>query len=120
MSTHQKKRYYKRVYLASPYTLGDVAVNVRKQMEMANLLIDLGYLPFVPLLYHFQHMFFPRAYEEWLAIDKEWVTVCDCVLRLEGESKGADGEVALANDKKIPVFYSINDLVDNDNLITAH
>jgi len=40
----------------------------------------------------------------------EWITVCDCVLRLEGESPGADAEVVLAKKKGIPVFYSIDEL----------
>jgi hypothetical protein len=35
---------------------------------------------------------------------------CDAVLRLEGESKGADNDVRLANERGIPVYYSIEDL----------
>jgi len=94
-----------KVYIASPYTKGDVAVNVRTQLEMANKLMDLGFAPFAPLYSHFQHMAFPRPYEDWIKIDLEWVKVCDCVLRLRGESAGADGEVKFAHDNKIPVFY---------------
>lgn len=94
-----------KVYIASPYTKGDVAVNVRTQLEMANKLMDLGFAPFAPLYSHFQHMAFPRPYEDWINIDLEWVKVCDAVLRLPGESKGADGEVLYAHDLNIPVFY---------------
>lgn len=39
-----------KVYVASPYTLGDVAVNVKAQMDAADKLISLGFAPFVPLL----------------------------------------------------------------------
>jgi hypothetical protein len=35
---------------------------------------------------------------------------CDAVLRLEGASKGADNDVRLANERGIPVYYSIEDL----------
>lgn len=111
-------RFYKKVYIASPYTLGDVAVNVRRQMVIADQLITLGFVPFVPLYAHFQHMFLPRPYEEWLEIDKEWLVVCNCVLRLDGKSKGADVGVALATDKNIPVFFSVDELLENDRKLT--
>lgn len=98
------------VYIASPYTVGDVAVNVRRQIDCADELMDLGYAPYVPLLSHFQHMIHPRPYEDWIKQDAQWVISCDCVLRLEGESKGADSEVALAVKYGIPVFYSFEEL----------
>jgi hypothetical protein len=101
----------KKVYIASPYTKGDVAVNVKKSMDMANELMDLGYAPFAPLYSHFQHMLHPRPYFSWLKIDLEWVNVCDCVLRMEGESTGADGEVDYAKKLSIPVYYSVSELL---------
>ena len=96
-----------KVYLASPYTKGDVAVNVKVQIDMVDELMNLGFVPFCPLYSHFQHMVHPRPYQDWIAIDLEWLPVCDCVLRLAGESSGADGEVKLANELGIPVFYSV-------------
>lgn len=98
------------VYIASPYTKGDVAQNVRKQMEIADKLMTIGYAPFAPLYSHFQHMHSPRPYEDWIKVDLEWVKRCDCVLRLEGESNGADGEVKYALELGKPVFYSIQEL----------
>lgn len=106
-----------KVYVASPYTLGDVAVNVKAQMEAADELMNLGFAPFVPLYSHFQHMAYPRPYEDWIKFDKAWVLSCDALYRFGGESKGADGEVDLAKSVGIPVFYSIEDLIehfDND------
>jgi hypothetical protein len=35
---------------------------------------------------------------------------CDAVLRLAGESKGADNDVRLAKERGIPVYYSIEEL----------
>ncbi len=105
-----------KVYIASPYTKGDVAVNVKTQLDIANELIINGFAPFAPLYSHFQHMAHPRPYEDWIRLDLEWVKVCDCVLRLEGESTGADGEVDLAKKLNIPVFYSLNELYKNYNL----
>jgi Domain of unknown function (DUF4406) len=99
-----------RVYIAGPYTTGDVAVNVRKAYEAANKLADLGFAPFVPHATHFWHMLFPRPYEFWLELDAEFLPSCNAVLRLPGASNGADGEVEQARQLSIPVFEDIKAL----------
>lgn len=101
-----------KVYIASPYTIGDVAVNVRRQIDAYDKLLTFGFLPFAPLYSHYQHMFHPRSYEEWMDIDFEWLEVCDCVLRLDGESSGADREVEHAKKIGVIVFYSFDELVE--------
>jgi hypothetical protein len=102
----------KTVYIASPYTKGDVAVNVRNSFLVADELVRLGFVPFPPLFSHFWHFLSPKPYETWITLDREWVLRCDCLLRMGGESGGADAEVDLAAENKIPVFYSIDDLVN--------
>ena len=97
-----------KVYLASAYTVGDTALNVRRQMEVASHLINLGYAPYTPLLSHFLHLFEPKSYPVWLALDMEWLPVCDCLLRLGGPpSTGADAEEAEARRRGMPVFRSV-------------
>ena len=81
-----------KVYIAGPYTDGDVAINVRKAFAVANDLADNGFAPFVPHYTHFWHMLFPRPYEFWLNLDREYLRSCDCVFRIEGNSRGADEE----------------------------
>ena len=105
-----------KVYIASPYTLGDVAVNVKVQIDAADKLIDAGFAPFAPLYSHFQHMAHPRPYQDWVKLDMEWVKVCDCLLRLDGKSSGADDEVKLAKKLNLPVFYSFVELFNYYNL----
>lgn len=100
----------KKVYIASPYTIGDQAKNVKRSMECANMLIDNGFVPFIPLLSHFQHMVYPRSYDEWINYDLSWIESCDAVIRLKGESKGADLEVEHAKKLGIPVFISIGEI----------
>ena len=92
--------------------MGDVAVNVKRQLDCVDELMTLGFAPFAPLYSHFQHLAHPRPYKDWVEIDLEWVDVCDALLRLDGESKGADGEVEYAKKLGIPVFYSIEELVE--------
>ena len=101
-----------KIYLASPYSLGSEGENVRVSLIAANELINEGFAPFAPLLSHFQHMMFPQDYEVWMTLDLEWLSVCDCVLRLPGTSTGADLEVELARSNNIPVFYTINQVIE--------
>jgi len=101
----------KTVYIASPYTKGDVAINVRNNILAADDLLEKGFIPYAPLLAHFWHLISPKPYETWTAIDNEWVKRCDYMLRLEGESSGADAEVRLAMYYGIPVFYNVDDLM---------
>lgn len=98
------------VYVASPYTKGDVAVNVRVNIEAGDKIARLGFVPFIPLLSHFWHMLFPHPYEFWTAYDLVWIDKCDALLRLPGESSGADAEVKYARRIGCQVFYSIEEL----------
>jgi hypothetical protein len=43
-----------------------------------------------------------------------WLAKCDCLLRLPGESKGADNEVFWAKKLGMPVYYSIQEAIDNN------
>lgn len=96
-----------KCYIASPYTIGDAAVNVRAQMVAAHNLMDLGISPYAPLLSHFLHLHQPRQYEDWMAVDLAFLPMCDCVLRLPGESIGADRETSRAEMLGIPVFKTV-------------
>jgi hypothetical protein len=40
---------------------------------------------------------------------------CDAVLRLQGESTGADNDVRIARDRGIPVFTSVEQIPDANN-----
>jgi len=99
-----------KIYVAGPYTNGDVAINVRNAFETANKLADLGFAPFVPHSTHFWHMLFPRPYEFWLELDNQFLPNCDGLLRIDGNSSGADKEVSLAQKLNIPVFHTIQEV----------
>lgn len=102
-----------KVYVAGPYSTGDVAVNVRKAYDVANELADRGFAPFVPHATHFWHLLHPRPYQFWLELDKEFLLCCDALLRIPGVSNGADREEALAVARGIPVFADILTLVSH-------
>jgi hypothetical protein len=99
-----------RVYVAGPISIGDQAVNVRNAILAASLLLEKGYAPYCPHLTHFWQAVSPHEYETWIALDLEWLPLCDCLLRLDGESKGADREVEFAKKRHIPVYCSVGTL----------
>lgn len=104
-----------KIYIAGPYTIGDVAENVSKAMQTAHSLMDYGMAPFCPHLSHYLHLQRQRKYSDWIELDAEFVKVCDALLRLPGKSVGADMEVAQAKELGIPVFDSLFSLVEWKN-----
>jgi len=111
------------VYIASPYSKGDPAINAHFQCKIFNQLLGEGrVLPVAPLWSHFQHVLFPRPYQDWIDYDQEMLRLYDCCLRLsaevpsvdyyESESRGADAEVQTFLDMGKPVLYSIKELYD--------
>jgi len=100
-----------KVFISSPYTLGDKLENVENSLKVADELMDKGITPFAPLLNHYQDLILPRPEKDWMDWDIEWMLTCDAVLRLPGESKGADNEVRIAKAHKIPIFYDIDKLI---------
>lgn len=99
-----------KVYIAGPYTRPDPCANTNAACKVWDQLWEAGYAPFCPHWSHFQHTMMPRPYADWLAYDIEWLKACDVLLRLPGESSGADKEVEFANAHGITVVHSIADL----------
>lgn len=100
-----------RVYVAAPYTQGDVALNVRAAVLAAETLRNAGHFPYVPHLSHFWHAMCPRGYEDWMELGLAYLITCHAMIRLPGDSPGSDREVAFARERGIPVFASAMDLV---------
>lgn len=92
------------VYVAGPYTQGDPIVNVRNAVEVAAYLMDHGHTPLVPHLNFSWHLVEPRPYEDWMSWCLDWVVKCDALLRIPGDSPGADREVKQAEKAGIPVY----------------
>lgn len=99
------------VYIAAPYSKPDPVANTHKAIRTANELVDAGLVtPHVPHLTHVWHLVTPRPIDFWYEYDLALLRRCDAVLRIDGESTGADGEVAYAEKVGIPVFRSVADL----------
>ena len=94
-----------RVYVAGPYTRPDPCVNTKRAVDAGQELLDAGLVPFVPHLTHFWHTMRPNDYKVWLAYDLHWLRQCEVLLRLSGESSGANKEVTEAERLGIPVYH---------------
>jgi hypothetical protein len=91
------------VYVAGPYT--------SNPNKCTNLAIDVGdwlaidgYIPVIPHLTHFWHKRIPHDWEFWMEMDSAVLEKCDMLVRIPGESKGADMEVEQAKLLGIPVM----------------
>lgn len=100
------------VFISSPYTEGNVATNVGIQIDVFNDLMNNDFTPFAPLLAHFIQLVHPHEYNEWINLCYRWIDKSDCILRIKGESKGADKEVLYAESKFKRIFYDIDDLIN--------
>lgn len=101
-----------RIYIACPYSKGSQADNVRNSIDAAEELAARGHVPFNPLWTHFWEIFHHHDYNFWIEMDLEWLKVCQAVLRLPGNSSGADAEVEIAIALKKAVYYSIEEVPD--------
>lgn len=100
-----------KVFIASPYTRGEIDKNMQNQKDISNKLIDLGFCPLpIALCYHQLAIDLPREYNVWIELTANWIQKCDCILRLPGESLGADNELEIAKELNMPIFYEIEEL----------
>jgi hypothetical protein len=99
-----------KIYVAGPYTKGDVEKNVARAIFIGDWITAFGHTVFIPHLTHFWHKQHAHEWEFWMKQDFEWLRACDAVFRIEGESKGADMEVELAKELGKPVYYDIPEI----------
>lgn len=100
----------RRVYISGPITKGDRQHNFEQAADAHKALMAAGFGVLNPML----TMRLPGAFEiphdTWIANDLPWVAVADAVLRLPGESRGADIECEHALIHGVPIFQDIDEL----------
>lgn len=128
-----------RIYIAGPIRLGDLCENINQATAAFVALANAGFAPHCPhwSVYCKPAFRFSGLWPEmqppdycgdvlceatvdgtkgpptidWLTIDRQWLLMADALLRLPGESKGADQEVVWAKGAGIPVFESVEAVV---------
>lgn len=119
-----------RVYIAGPISKGNLADNVNQATAAFVKLAQHGFAPLCP---HWSVYAKPcrlldgmcegtvecigttagndvMTHGDWMGVDLPWVECAKAVLRLPGESTGADLECEHARQHRIPVFNSFDDL----------
>jgi len=103
----------KLVYIAGPYTEGVWEYNLRNVIDTAEAVYNAGHVPFIPhtmtTLWALLH---PKQKESWLEIDLRILEECDTLIRLDGESEGAEVEVDFAQENGIDVYEGVNEFLD--------
>lgn len=122
-----KKQTSMTIIIAGPYRSGtnDDPVLMQQNLDRLNAaalkLFRAGHIPLVgewlalPLLRAagsvspgddiYQEISYPIAHR--------LITKCDAVLRISGESKGADQDVEVARNLGISVYYSLEEILSN-------
>lgn len=106
----------KRIYIAGPYTKGDQVQNVRNAIEAGDILRNFGFIPFIPHLNMLWHAIFPHNADYWYEWDIEWLKQCDVLIRLPGESVGADREMEIAKELFLDIYageYAVDNFLDD-------
>lgn len=92
------------LYVAGPYTRPDPVENTHRAARFATIVYDAGtYVPMVPHLSLLWHMVTPRGVDHWYELDLHQMSHCDAIVRLPGESTGADREMEQAIEWGIQV-----------------
>lgn len=113
------------ILIAGPYRSGTnddpelMRRNLYRMEEIALPLFRAGHIPLIgewlalPLLKVagsagpgdtiYQEILYPIA--------RRLITKCDAVLRIEGESKGADDDVKMAKELGLKIFYKLEDII---------
>ncbi|MBP1870481.1 3-phosphoglycerate kinase [Ensifer adhaerens] len=112
------------ILIAGPYRSGTgddpakMAENLKRLEEPSHALFRAGHVPMIgewvalPVWHAaggarigddlYEEIFHPVA--------GRLLALCDAVLRLPGDSKGADNDVRIARERGIPVYYSLQDV----------
>jgi hypothetical protein len=112
-----------RIYIAGPITKGDLCDNINRANEVFLALAKAGFAPMCPHWSCFSGVAWKGTilgteevvsvakanptsltHADWLAIDLSWLQMADALLRLPGESTGADMEEAHAKMLCMPIF----------------
>jgi hypothetical protein len=115
----------KLILIAGPYRSGTgddpakMADNLKTLEQAAWPLFRAGHIPMIgewvalPVLSSAgatEGALDPLAAEVMYPTAERLLQHCDAVLRLPGESKGANQDVAIANERGIPVYYAIEEV----------
>lgn len=82
------------LYVAGPYTHPDPVINTHCAVRVASAIYEAGeWVPVVPHLTLLWHLVDPHPLEFWYEYDLHILERCQAIVRLPGDSTGADKEM---------------------------
>lgn len=103
-----------KIYIAGPYSHPDPVINTRNAIRAAEVVIEKGHIPYIPHLTMLWHFVSPHPINFWYEYDQVWLRFCNALLRLPGESKGADDEVAIAINFGLPIYHNFTEIPEGE------
>lgn len=109
------ENYWTYVYVAGPMRLM-IEKGVHDACKMADRLYANGFIPFIPQLSILWSLVTPfgsddEIYAARLPYDFAWIDKCDALIRLPGQSHGADAECEHCGVIGKPVFTEFERLI---------
>ena len=104
------------VYISGPITKGDRNHHLFQSLDAHRRLMLAGFSVINPMLNMLAPFNTPGIengldHQVWLENDLPQMAACQAVLRLPGESLGAEMECLWATECKIPIYTDINQLI---------
>jgi hypothetical protein len=92
------------LYLAGPYTHPDPVENTHRACRVATAIYEhTNWVPFLPHTTMLWHLVTPRPVKFWYGLDVHHLAACQAIMRLPGESTGADAEMSRAAEFDLAV-----------------
>lgn len=106
----------KKIYIAGPFRGPDAWAIARNVRNAENLIPIIGQAGGIPVCPHTMYANMQGALpdEFWLQATLELLEVCDAIYLCEGwqQSAGSRGEAARACEMAMPMFETLNDLLE--------
>jgi len=96
------------VYISGPITKGDQDHNFKQADDAMKRLMLAEYSVINPMLSMKSAHAWEIPHDTWIENNLSIILRCDAVLRLHGESAGADAEVAFAKRHEIQVYHDVS------------
>ena len=97
------------IFISGPYS-SDPLINTCKAIQAGEEVVKLGHTPYIPHLNLIWDMFNPHPKNFWCKLDLGILYKCDGILRLPGESPGADQEIFHAVLWQLKIFHRLEDI----------
>ena len=100
-------------YIAGPMTKGNQFDLFKDSVLVADCILKRGHAVFLPHLSFFWNLIKANDYERWLQQDFLWIRKCNVLVRIPGESEGADREVEFAKSIGVKVFMGLEEFMSS-------